>query len=204
MSNVTVIGFGSIGSAVAGIAVKAGSATQVLVRDPEKVEELAGATIEKIGAPITGEVVVLALPYPAIAGVIEAYGPAAFAGKIVVDPSNPVDFETLDSVVAPGSSAAAEIAAQLPGAKVVKAFNTNFAATLASGTAAGQTTVVSAASDSAEAKDALRGIVEGAGLKFSDAGELKRAARLEAIGIHGVYLAVTEQISWTGGLLITK
>ena len=48
-----------------------------------------------------------------------------------MDISNPLNFETFDSLTVPAdSSAAAELAAALPSSKVLKAFNTTFAATL--------------------------------------------------------------------------
>jgi predicted dinucleotide-binding enzyme len=50
----------------------------------------------------------------------------------VVDITYPVDFAAFDSLVVPAdSSAAAELAAALPESQVLKAFNTTFAATLA-------------------------------------------------------------------------
>ena len=83
---------------------------------------------------MTGDIVVLAVPHPAVEAIVAAYGDQ-LAGKIVVDITNPLDFATFDSLVVPAdSSKAAEIAAQLPSATVLKAFNTTFAATLASGT----------------------------------------------------------------------
>lgn len=196
----TVIGAGNIGSAVAALAVKAGSSTQVLVRDSSKAS-VDGATVETLGADVTGDVVVLALPYDALAEVVAQYG-EQLKGKTLVDVSNPIDFTTFDSVVA--TSAAEELAAKLPAAQVVKAFNTNFAASLASGEADGRPTTVMAASDSAEGKAALRAVVEAAGLSFVDAGALKRAQRLEAIGALQIELAMSGQIGWTGGLIVTK
>lgn len=196
----TVIGAGNIGSAVAALAVKAGSSTQVLVRDTSKAS-VDGATVETLGAEITGDVVVLALPYGALAEVVAQYG-EQLGGKTVVDVSNPIDFTTFDSVVV--TSAAEELAAKLPAAQVVKAFNTNFAASLASGEADGRPTTVMAASDSAEGKAALRAVVEAADLSFVDAGALKRAQRLEAIGALQIELAMSGQIGWTGGLIVTK
>ena len=132
--SISIIGAGNIGSAVAGLAVKAGASTQVLVRDASKASNLSGVDVAEIGSPLTGDIVVLALPYAAIDEVIATYGAQAFAGKVVVDPTNPLDFTTLDSLVPAGSSASAELAAKLPDAQVVKAFNTVFAAVLASGT----------------------------------------------------------------------
>lgn len=198
--SVTVIGAGNIGAAVAQLALKAGAAVQVLTRDASKAAAVdPKVTAGTIGDAVTGDVVVLALPYPAIDEVLAAY-PDALAGKVVVDPSNPIDFGTGDILIEPvGSSAAAEIAAKLPGAKVVKAFNTNFAATLASGNTGSVRTTVIAAGDDAEAKEALRSVVTAGGLRFLDAGALKRAHELEAIGAVQIGLAVTEQTPWTGG-----
>ncbi|MGY5766678.1 NADPH-dependent F420 reductase [Brachybacterium sp. DNPG3] len=199
---VTVIGAGNIGAAVAQIAVAAGSAVQVLARDAARAAAVPGATAGTIGEAITGDLVVLALPYPAIAEVLAAY-PDGLAGKVLVDPSNPIDFGTGDIVIDPvGSSAAAEIAAQVPGATVLKAFNTNFAAALASGTTGTATTAVLIAGDDTDAKTALSAVVTGGGLRAVDAGPLKRAHELEAIGAVQIGLAVTEQTPWTGGFSI--
>ena len=100
--------------------------------------------------------------------------------------------------------ATAELAATLPDAQVVKAFNTVFAAVLASGTIGARPATVLAASDSAEAKAGLRSFVEAAGLAWADAGELKRAERMEALGALNISLGVTEQIGWTGGLAVVS
>ena len=202
--SVSIIGAGAIGSAVAGLAVKAGVSTQVLVRDTSKATDLSGGDIAEIGSPLSGDIVVLALPYAAIDDVIATYGAQAFAGKVVVDPTNPLDFTTLDSVVPAGSSAAAELAVRLPDAQVVKAFNTVFAAVLATGTVGARPATVLAASDSADAKASLRSLVEAAGMEWADAGELKRAERLEALGALNIALGVTEQVAWTGGLAVVS
>src|SRR5690606_12308639 len=120
--------------------------------------------------------------------------------KIVVDITNPLNFETFDSLtVAPDSSAAAEIAAALPDSKVVKAFNTTFAATLASGKVGDLTTTVVIAGDDADAKSTLAGVVASGGLRAIDAGSLKRARELEALGFLQISLAASEKIAWTGG-----
>jgi predicted dinucleotide-binding enzyme len=71
--------------------------------------------------------VVLAVPYPAVAGVLARQGDN-LAEKIVVDITNPLNFETSDSLTVPAdSSATAEIADALPRPRVLKAFNTTFA-----------------------------------------------------------------------------
>lgn len=63
---------------------------------------------------MTGDVVVLAVPHPALDGILAAYG-EQFAGKVVVDITNPVNFETFDSLVVPADSSAAAALAAQPG-----------------------------------------------------------------------------------------
>ena len=122
-------------------------------------------------------------------------------GKVVVDITNPLDFaETFDSLtVAADGSAAAEIAAALPDSRVLKAFNTTFAGTLAAGTVGSLTTTVLIAGDDADAKALLAGIVTSGGLEAVDAGSLARARELEALGFLQITLAANEKVSWTGG-----
>jgi predicted dinucleotide-binding enzyme len=121
----------------------------------------------------------------------------------VVDITNPLNFETFDELVVPaGGSAAAEIQRALPGARVLKAFNTNFAATLASGRVGESATTVLVAGDDAEAKAALIAGVAAGGLRAIDAGSLKRAHELEAVGFLQLTLAADEKISWTGGFAV--
>jgi predicted dinucleotide-binding enzyme len=186
MAHVTVIGTGNMGQAIAGLVTQGGNSLEVI-------------TAADTDMAVTGDIVVLAVPYAAVAGIVEARG-ASLAGKIVVDISNPVNFETFDSlVVAADSSAAAELATALPSSHVLKAFNTTFAATLASGKVGDLTTTVLIAGDDAEAKALLGGVVTAAGLNAIDAGALKRARELEALGFLQISLAAAEKISWVGG-----
>lgn len=118
MNTVTIIGTGTMGNTIGALLAKGGAQVEYLGRDDA-------------ATPATGDIVVLALPYPAVGGVL-ADRKDQLAGKVVVDISNPLDFATFDSLVVPAdSSAAAEVARALPSAHVLKAFNTTFAATLA-------------------------------------------------------------------------
>jgi 8-hydroxy-5-deazaflavin:NADPH oxidoreductase len=186
MAHLSILGTGNMGQAIASVAGQGGHTVQLLGSDD-------------IDTAVTGDVVVLAVPYPAVADVL-AQRSDQLAGKIVVDITNPLDFTTFDSlVVAADSSAAAEIAAALPQSKVLKAFNTNFAATLSAGTVGSVPTTVLIAGDDADAKSTLADIVTSGGLKAVDAGALSRARELEALGFLQLTLAVGEKVSWTGG-----
>jgi hypothetical protein len=139
------------------------------------------------------------VPYPALQTLLAQRGDQ-LAGKIVVDITNPLNFETFDSLVVPADgSAAAEIAAALPQSRVLKAFNTTFAGTLAAGTVGPLTTTVLIAGDDTDAKSTLAGIVTSGGLNAVDAGSLARARELEALGFLQLTLAANEKVSWTGG-----
>jgi NADPH-dependent F420 reductase len=189
MTNVSILGKGNMGPAIATVVEKAGGTVQLLGSND-------------LDQPVTGDIVVLAVPFPAVETVIEQRGDQ-LAGKVVVDITNPVNFETFDSLVVPAeSSATAEIASALPESRVVKAFNTNFAATLASGTVADQPTTVLIAGDDADAKQQLAEVVKAGGLQTADAGDLRRARELEALGFLQIKLAATEQIGWTGGFAV--
>lgn len=205
MSNITIFGAGNIGSAVAGIAVKAGATVQVIDRNPDKAAASAeGVTGAEFGEAITGDIVVLALPFPAYADAFATYGDQ-LAGKTVVDVSNPIDFGTFDLALPEGFKSAAEyVAAKLPNSAVVKAFNTTFATTLAIGVNDGEPTVVQLAADDEAAKNSVKAFIEAAGLKTVDAGALKRAQYLEGYGALQIVLGVTNQTPWTGGFKVVK
>ena len=207
MTSISIIGIGNMGGAIARIAATGGAQVQVLARDLAKAQELAGATgatAATIGDALTGDIVVLAIPFPAVDEVLAAYS-GRLDGKVVVDITNPLDFSTFDDLVVPAdSSAAAVIAAKLPGARIVKAFNTNFASTLASGTVGSVATTVLVAGDDQAAKDAVLGLVRDGGLNAEDAGSLKRARELEAVGFLQLTLAARETIGWDVGFALVK
>jgi 8-hydroxy-5-deazaflavin:NADPH oxidoreductase len=186
MAHVSIIGTGNMGPALSAIVIKGGNTVEVFNQsDADK--------------PVTGDIVVLAVPYPAVADLI-AKRADQFAGKIVVDITNPLNFETFDSLTVPADgSATAEIAGALPQSRVLKAFNTNFAATLAGGVLGPLTTTVLIAGDDAEAKALLAGVVTAGGLHAIDVGSLRRARELEALGFLQITLAAGDKVSWNGG-----
>ncbi|MFZ1412613.1 MAG: NADPH-dependent F420 reductase [Micropruina sp.] len=192
MTSFTIIGTGNMGTAIGSLLTAGGSA-------------VAHITHEQAGiAPLAGDVVVLAVPYPAVDGIIAAYGDQ-LAGKVVVDISNPLNFDTFDSLVVPvGGSAAAQIQAKLPDSVVLKAFNTNFAATLSSKQVGGLTTTVAIAGDDTGAKSLLAEAITAGGVAAIDAGSLTRAHELEALGFLQLTLAVGGKIGWTGGFAVVR
>ncbi|XVU28703.1 NADPH-dependent F420 reductase [Actinoplanes sp. CA-054009] len=189
MAHVSIIGAGNMGAAIANLVTKGGNTVETF-------------TSSDAAKPVTGDIVVLAVPHAAVAGII-AERADQLAGKVVVDITNPVDFATFDDLVVPAdSSATAGIASALPTSRVVKAFNTNFAGTLVAGTNGADPTAVLIAGDDADAKALLAGVVTAAGLRAVDAGGLKRARELESLGFLQIGLAAAEKVSWTGGFAV--
>ena len=111
MSHVSIIGAGNMGQAIATIVTKGGNTVEVFnSNDADK--------------PVTGDVVFLAVPYPAVADVLAQRGDQ-LAGKVLVGiTKNPLTFETFDPLVVPAAaSAAAKSASPPPRPRVLKAFN---------------------------------------------------------------------------------
>ncbi len=188
MTSVSVFGNGNMGTAIGGLLADGGAEVQYIGH----------------GAPetVTGDLVVLAVPYEALGDIAAQYGDQ-FTGRVVVDITNPLDFDTFAALKVPaGSSAAAEVQHAIPKARVVKAFNTNFAATLTSRKVGSSPVTVLAAGDDRAAKQALVDLVAAAGLTGIDAGGLARAHELEAIGFLQLTLAKSGTIGWSGGFTL--
>lgn len=184
--NVTIIGTGNMARGIATRALAGDNAVTILGHESADADALAAdlngdVATGTVGDPITGELVVLAIPYGAIDDVLGHYD-GQLDGKTVVDITNPVDFSTFTPLDLKAGSAAQEIAGKVPAANVVKAFNTTFAGTLAEGKVAGERLDVLVASDDEHAKGSVKQLVESGGLRAVDAGPLARAHELEAVG----------------------
>lgn len=131
-----VIGSGRIGSTLGGLWVKAGHEVMFSDRDPQQAKRVAdelgrgasagtggarAGTVEE--AVAFGDVVLIAVPYGALPAVAKQVG-ARLEGKIVVDPNNPVPARDGElGVQAKEKGAAVSTAAILPGARLVRTFN---------------------------------------------------------------------------------
>ena len=201
--DVTIIGTGNMARAIGTRALAGGHSVTILGKEAEKAESLAeelrphaaqGATVETgtSDQPLEGDIVVLAVYYPDAMTFVEE-NPDELSGKTVVDVTNPIDFETFDGLVTPpGSSAAEELQQAAPGARFVKAFNTTFAGTLVAGQVAGNQLDVFIAGDDEEAKAKLAELLESCGVRAIDAGPLRRARELEALGF--LHISLQEKL----------
>jgi NADPH-dependent F420 reductase len=194
----TIVGTGNMARGIATRALAGGHDVTLVGHDRSKAEELAGELggaggggSVQAGDAVAGDVCVLAVPYPAVAGILDA-NRDALAGTVVVDITNPVDFSTFTPLQLDAGSAAQEIAAAAPDAKVVKAFNTTFAGTLVEGGVSGQPLDVFLAGDDDGAKATVKQLVEDGGMRAVDAGPLARAHELEALGY--LHMALQEPL----------
>jgi 8-hydroxy-5-deazaflavin:NADPH oxidoreductase len=192
---ITIIGAGNMGRGIGMRAVAGGNEVEIIDRNPEDGRALAdelgsGATAVEPGGEIGGEVVVLAVYFASITEAVEQYRDG-LQGKVVLEISLPLDWESMDRlVVPPESSAAEETQKLLPGGTpVVKAFTTNFARTLESGEKNGSPLDVFIAGDDDGAKQKVALLVEGGGMRPIDVGPLRRARQIE----HAAFLQVSAQ-----------
>jgi NADPH-dependent F420 reductase len=184
--DITIIGTGNMARGIATRSLAGGHSVTLLGTDAGKAQALAGelsgdVRAGEVGDPLAGDVVVLAVWYAAVEDVLGRYGDQ-LDGKVVVDITNPIDVDAFEPLSLDAGSAAQEIAAKAPGAKVVKAFNTTFAGTLGDGTVDGHPLDVLIAGDDEQAKETVGRIATDGGLRPIDAGPLKRAREIEALG----------------------
>lgn len=184
------IGYGNMAEALASRWV---NKHEVLIggRDAAKAHRLA----EKLGhnarsgserdAAAFAEVIVLATQHQVVFDAISAAGgPAAFTGKVLLDINNPVDVNKNNFLnkTYDGASLAEAIAARLPNARIVKAFNMCAAAvwTMDPPLFDGRRLVTLYCGDDAAAKGMVAALITDIDCEPVDVGELKYARLLEA------------------------
>ena len=209
--NITIIGPGKMGRAIASRALAGGHSVTFVGRTRESAQKAAEEVkaAAKKGAQVSavnledvdlGDVVVLALWYGTNIEVAKQLG-ERLADKTVVDIANPMNSTYDGLVTAPNSSSAEDVAAvAAPEANVVKAFNTTYAGTLLPGEVAGQPLDVLIAGDDAQAKSKVAQLVKDAGLRPVDTGPLSRARQIE--GLQLLHIAVQNTLGTNWGSTI--
>jgi predicted dinucleotide-binding enzyme len=190
---VTVIGAGNMGSAFVKQLTRAGHQVSVTARDGAKAAAVAAAhpgakAVATAGAADGADAVVLATGYADAVSALRVVGD--LKGRVVVDITNPLTADYMGLTLGHDTSAAEEIAQAVPGAEVVKGFNTVFAQVLADGADFGQgrKVTVFVASDSARAKQTATTLAASMGFDVIDAGGLKNARYLEPLAGLNIYL----------------
>ncbi len=192
---IAVIGAGRVGQALAGAFSGAGHEFVLSASSPESARDKA----QRVGArPAasnrdaveSADVIVLAVWYgqheSVAADIVDAV-----RGKVVVDVSEPVTPDMSGLATEGGPSAAERLAARLPEARVVKAFNTVFATVQADPDVHGVAADAFVAADDADARRTVLDLAASIGLRPIDAGPLRYARYLEAVGCLEILLNVS-------------
>lgn len=180
---ISIIGAGSIGTAIAKILARAGIPASIA--NSRGAASLAGLVAE-LGPSISAvsvqeaaqaDMVFLAVNWSKIPRAVAELGP--WEGRIVIDANNPIESPLFKPVDLNGHASSSVIASLLPGARVVKAFNHLQAALLASDPASeGGRRVLFVAGDEAQSKKAVQDLIARLGFASIDLGTLELGGRL--------------------------
>lgn len=190
--NVAVIGTGKIGSQVATRLAQGGIDVVVAASSLESAQQGAekignGVTAAEVAAAVEkSEAVVLAVPFPAIQGVVADLG-QALVSKVVIDPSNNIRPDEQGRMLdrnEDGRSAGQKVAEWLPaGAHYVKGFGTMSAAQLGQRELeSGQKVTLFYAGDDTEAEQTFVDLAHAGGWSAVKAGGVADTRRIEVFG----------------------
>jgi NADPH-dependent F420 reductase len=201
--NIAIIGAGNVGRALATSFTQAGHTVHLTAQHPEHAQSVASdtgahAADSNAAAAAGADVVVLAVPF-ASAQAVAAEIRDVVAGKPVVDVSNRMAFGAEGPTIDDGPSNAERLAAWLPEAHVVKAFNTLFSSNQVDPNVDGIQLDGFVAADDPAAKTAVLELVDSIGLRSIDAGTLARAQQLEQLAFLNIALNATNGWSWQSG-----
>ena len=196
---IAIIGAGNVGKALAGAAVRAGRGVVMSAGNPDEAKEaarLAGARAAGSNPEAVrgADAVILAVPTPALDAVLSELGPH-LEGKTIIDVTNRVNPADPGSVL-DGPSNAEQIQTKVPGAHVVKAFNTVLAARQADPVIDGVEADGFVPGDDAPAKAAVLELVRSLGFRPIDAGPLVMARVLEGMALLNILLQIWNDWPW--------
>jgi predicted dinucleotide-binding enzyme len=201
---IAVIGTGDMGDTLGPRLAKLGYRVIYGSRNPqsEKVQGLVARTGNAASAAVQAEaaaeadIVVLAIPWPAMSTVAQSLG--NLKGKIVIDISMPFrqGKDGYPEPLMPTSSA--ELIQQWnPGARVVKTLATMGSGIIDEPQSAGGTVSLPIASDDKAAKEKVAGIVAAIGLDPVDFGPLRMARQIESLQlIYMIPLVQNRPLNW--------
>ena len=171
---ITLLGKGNVGTALGEAWTRAGHDVKSGGRN-NLAEAVSGA-----------EVVVNALPWPAVEGALRGLD---LKDKILIDCTNPL-LEDLSGLAVGTTTSGGELVAQwAPGARVVKAFNTTGSNNMADPAYPGSAIPMFYCGDDAGAKQVAAKLVADVGFTPVDAGPLSNARLLEPHALLWIWLA---------------
>ena len=194
---IAIIGTGNVGSALGKGWASQGHTVVFGTRQPEreKVQNLlaevgGGSTAVSIPEAIQqADIVVLATPWNAASDV--AHAVSDWQGKIVIDATNPIA-PGFQLAVGHTTSAAEQLATFLPGASVVKAFNTTGAENMADPLYDGDPITMFICGDDEAAKATVTDLAKALGFDVVDVGGLEAARFIEPMAMVWINLAIKQ------------
>jgi len=207
---IAVIGAtGNMGSAISKNLSKGNYRLLLCANDKEKLQSLTteiskGATAEiesldcAVNASWEADIIIVAVHYPAEKEVAEKIKKVANQ-KIVVSISNPLNETYNGLLTAPDTSAAEELQKLLPNSKVVKAFNTTFAADFATPVIDGKQVDAFVVGNDQEAVRTVAELVKTVGFNPIVAGELPVSRTLENMALLLISLTMKYNYNWLAG-----
>lgn len=162
----------------------------------------ASADVESIECPVNAsweaDIIILAIPYGAEKEIAARIRDVANQ-KIVISIANPLNETYNKLVTSPDTSAAEELQKLLPNSKVIKAFNTIFAADFANPVIDGKQVDSFIAGNDAEALETVSELVKTAGFNAIVAGELSASRTLEHMMLLLIQLTMKYNYNWLAG-----
>ncbi len=187
---IAIVGAGNVGKAL-GSKLSAKHEITYAVRDPAKAAGTTGhgAQVVPLSAAASADVLIVTTPYEAAVPALKACG--NINGKVVIDATNPLTRGPKGLSLSLGfdRSAAEEIAHQVPGIRLYKAFNQTGFGNMEHPERYATQPVMFVAGDDAAGKTTVLGIVADAGFAAVDAGPLERARLLEPLAMLWISLA---------------
>jgi 8-hydroxy-5-deazaflavin:NADPH oxidoreductase len=211
IQTIAIIGAsGNMGSAIAKSLSKGNYRLLLCANDLDKVQAVAdeikssnpAADVEAIDctreASWEADIIIAAVPHAAEKEVAERIREVANQ-KIVISIANPLN-DTYDGLVtAPDTSAAEELQKLLPNSKVIKAFNTTFAADFSTPVIDGKQADAFVAGNDDEALQRVNELVETAGFRPVVAGKLDVSGTLERMQLLLIQLNMKNNYNWLAG-----
>jgi NADPH-dependent F420 reductase len=201
---------GNMGSAISKSLSKGKHRLLLKAGDQDKLNQLvneikstnAEADVEAIPCPTEAsweaDIIILAVPFEAEKELAEKIREVANQ-KIVISIANPLN-QTYNGLVTPAdSSAAEELQKLLPHSKVIKAFNTTFAADFSTPVIDGKQVDAFIAGNDEEALETVKELVSTAGFNPIVAGDLSVSGTLERMQLLLIQLGMKYNYNWLAG-----
>jgi NADPH-dependent F420 reductase len=204
---------GNMGSAIAKSLSKGNNRLLLFANDPDRVQALVSeitasnrsADVEAYKCPANAsweaDVIILAVPFTSEKEIAIKIKEQANQ-KIVISIANPLNENYSGLTTSPDTSAAEELQKLLPNSKVVKAFNTTFAADFSTPVIDAKQVDALIAGDDADALETVSELVITAGFNPIVAGELAVSRTLENMALLLIQLTMKYNYNWLAGFKI--